>query len=192
MMAGDSVHADLLWPVYRRLFDEDGSVRLMVAETLPHYRYVPGFGEVLQSIRQRAGNAKENILHRLSAIESIASLRDPGSVPCLSELAASDNRQLSVPSVRALVGITGQDFGSASRKWTAWYEKHKSQHRAEWLIESLLHTEERVRAIAGNELQKLTKVYYGFTASADKRDRERAHERYRAWWQAEGKALFQA
>jgi hypothetical protein len=190
VLAGDRVHPDLLWPLYRRLFDPEGSVRLIVSETLPLYRNTQGFDDVLKSLRKRASDQREALQNRLAALEAVASLRDVSSVDVLTELAGHSDRQYSLPAQRALVAITGQDFGDSTKKWKAWHAKNAQLNRAQWLIESLMHSEERVRATAGNELQKLTHVYYGFTASAPKRDRERAQDRYRAWWEQEGKAQF--
>jgi hypothetical protein len=190
VLAGDRVHPDLLWPLYRRLFDPEGSVRLIVSETLPLYRNTQGFEDVLKSLRKRACDQRETLQNRLAALEAVASLRDVTSVDVLSDLAGHSDRQYSLPAQRALVAITGQDFGDSTKKWKAWHAKNAQLNRVQWLIESLMHSEERVRATAGNELQKLTHVYYGFTAAAPKRDRERAQDRYRAWWDQEGKAQF--
>jgi hypothetical protein len=190
VLAGDRVHPDLLWPLYRRLFDPEGAVRLLVSETLPLYRHAQGFDDVLKSLRKRAGDQRETLQNRLAALEAVASLRDVGSIDVLADLAGHTDRQYSLPAQRALISITGQDFGDATRKWKAWHSKNARLNRAQWLIESLMHSEEKVRASAGNELQRLTQVYYGFTASAPKRDRERAQDRYRAWWEQEGKAQF--
>jgi hypothetical protein len=190
VLAGDRVHPDLLWPLYRRLFDSEGSVRLLVSETLPLYRNMQGFDDVVKSLRKRTSDERESVQNRLAALEAIAGLRDPGSIDTLADLAAHHDRQFSIPAQRALIAITGQDFDDAAKKWKAWYQKHASLHRAQWLIDSLMHGDERVRAVAAQELQKLTQVYYGFVASAPKRDRERAQDRYRAWWDAEGKAQF--
>jgi hypothetical protein len=172
------------------LFDSEGSVRLIVAETLPLYRNVHSFEDILKSLRKRAVDDRETVQNRLAALEALASLRDVGSIEVFADLSAHSDRQYSIPAQKALVAITGQDFDDSAKKWKAWYAKQADLHRAQWLIESLLHSEERVRAIAAHELQKLTQVYYGFVASAPKRERERARDRYRAWWEAEGKAQF--
>lgn len=190
VLAGDRVHPDLLWPLYRRLFDSEGTVRLLVSETLPLYRNTQGFDDVLKSLRKRAADERETLQNRLAGLEALASLRDVGSIDVLADLAAHSDRQYSLPAQRALVAITGQDFGDSTKKWKAWHAKSAQLHRVQWLIDSLMHNDERVRATAGNELQRLTQVYYGFTASAPKRDRERAQDRYRAWWEQEGKAQF--
>jgi hypothetical protein len=190
MLAADRVGPELLWPMYQRLFDADGQVRLTAIESLPLFHNVTGFDEVLKSLRQKAAAEAEAIPNRLAALEAISVLRDPGSIELLADLSAHGSRQLSVPAHRTLIAITAQDFANVPRKWKAWIDKNKGRHRVEWLIEGLMHSEERVRATAGMELQKLTQVYYGFSASAAKRDRERAQKRYRDWWDSQGRTQF--
>jgi hypothetical protein len=114
------------------------------------------------------------------------------SVELLVELTAHTDRQLSVPAHRALVAITAQDFGNAERKWRAWLKKHGAQYRAEWLIDGLMHGDEKVRAIAGRELQELSQVYFGYVAGAPRRERERAQRRYLDWWRNEGLPALEA
>jgi hypothetical protein len=187
LLAADCVSPELLGPLSNRLFDPDGQVRLIAIESLPAFRATRGFDDVKKSLRDTAHNAREPIPSRLAALEALSVLRDPGSVPLLIALCHHDNRQLSVPAHRSLLAITAQDFGDSERKWKSWYERHKQQHRAEWLIDSLMHGDERVRTTAGLELQKLSQVYYGYSAAAPKRDRERVQERYRQWWDSQGK-----
>ena len=189
LLAADCVNPDLLVPLSNRLFDPDGQVRLIAIESLPAYRNTRGFDEVRRSLRETAKNAREPIPSRLSALEAISVLRDGGSVPILIELCAHQSRQLSVPAHRSLLAITAQDFGDSERKWKNWYDKHKAEHRAQWLIEGLMHGEERVRTSAGLELQKLSQTYYGYSASAPRRDRDRVQRRYQQWWETQGKKL---
>jgi hypothetical protein len=192
LLAADRVCPELLWPMYQRLFDTDGQVRLIAFEALLAYRNVTGFDELQKSLRQKAADEREAIADRVSALEAIGVLRDPGSVVLLAKLSGHSNRQLSVSAHRGLVAITAQDFGDSERKWKNWLEKNDDRHRAEWLIDGLMHADERLRNIAGIELQKLTQIYYGFVASASKRERERAQRRYREWWQIQGRAQFGA
>jgi hypothetical protein len=183
------VRPELLWPLYKRLFDPDGQVRLIALETLPTYRRVAGWGEVLKSLRERALDELEVIQARLSALEAIGALRDPDSVEILVKLSGHASRQLSVPAHRSLIAITGQDF-DGEKKWRSWLDKNKGRHRVEWLIDGLMHPEDRVRTTAGIELQKLTQTHYGFEPGAGKREREQAQTRYRNWWLIEGKRMF--
>jgi HEAT repeat protein len=189
LLCNDLVRPALVWPLYKRLFDPDGQVRLIALETLPAYRNVAGWGEVLKSLRERALDELETPQVRLSAVEALGALRDPGSVEVLVRLSEHPSRQLSVPARRSLIAITGQELEN-ERKWRTWLDKNKARHRVEWLIDGLMHAEERVRATAAIELQKLTQVYYGFEASAGKREREQAQTRYRNWWLIEGKRTF--
>jgi hypothetical protein len=190
MLAADRVGPELLWPMYQRLFDPDGQVRLTAIESLPLFRQVAGFDEVLKSLRQKAAAEAEAVPNRLSALDAINALRDPGSIELLADLTAHASRQLSVPAHRTLIAVTAQDFGSVPRKWKAWLDKNRRRHRVEWLIDGLMHAEERVRSTAAVELQKLTQVYYGFIASAPKREREHAQQRYKSWWESLGRTQF--
>ncbi|HEX7478433.1 MAG TPA: hypothetical protein VF331_11545 [Polyangiales bacterium] len=190
LLASDQIHAGLLPALAERALDVDPQVRLIIRDTLPQYRRTPGFADVVAMLRARAADGGAVMQDRLAAIDALSMLRDPDSVPLFIEQNAADDKQLSVPAHRALVAITGQDFGPVIRKWSAWYEDNRRSHRAQWLIESLMHPEQVVRATAGLELQKLTQVYYGFVAGAPKRDRERAQKRYRDWWELEGSKRF--
>ncbi len=187
LFVSDQVHPDLLVPLAERLFDEDPQIRLMVREALPAYKSQPGFAQVLGSLRTRMLETRAPLATRLAAIDAAAHLRDGASVPALVELVAHTDRQLSVPAHRALVTLTCQDFGSTTKKWRLWYEDNQHRHRVQWLIESLMHSEQNLRSAAGIELQKVTQVYYGYVASAPKRDRERAQKRYQEWWDGEGR-----
>jgi hypothetical protein len=192
LLAAERPRPELLWALYQRLFDADGQVRLLALEVLPRYRPVSEFSEMLRLLRDRASDEREPVASRLSALEAIGTLRDVASIELLLKLYRHPSRQLSVPAHRSLLAITAQDFGDSDRKWKAWFEKNRTRPRIEWLIESLMHNDERVRNTAGLELQKLTQVYYGFVASASKRDRERAQQRYRDWLRQQGaKALVE-
>jgi hypothetical protein len=192
LLAAERPRPELLWALYQRLFDSDGQVRVLALEVLPRYRPISEFSELLRLLRDRASDEREPIASRLSALEAIGTLRDVGSIELLFKLYRHPSRQLSVPAHRSLLSITAQDFGDSDRKWKAWFEKNRTRPRIEWLIESLMHNDERVRNTAGLELQKLTQVYYGFVASASKRDRERAQQRYRDWLRQQGaKALVE-
>ncbi|MDH5674463.1 MAG: hypothetical protein OEZ06_20215 [Myxococcales bacterium] len=190
LLASDRVRPELLWPLYERLYDADGTVRRVVSEILPHFRNVAGFDQVREALRQKVGDDGQAMQHRLSALEALSTLRDAGSAALLVGLSSHRERQLSIPAHRALVAISGHDFGNSARKWRAWLAKSSGRHRTEWLIDGLSQPDERVRAIASAELQKMTQVYYGFVPGAPRRERELAQRRYREWWSTQGKAQF--
>ena len=63
-------------------------------------------------------------------------------------------------------------------------------NRVEWLIEALLHAEESVRTLAGEELKLLTQQYFGYHPALPRKDRELAQRKYREWWELEGRVFF--
>lgn len=186
LLACDSPRPSLLMAFVQRAFDPDPQVRLLVRGALRRFSPLSDYGDALALLRTRAGDASLGVAERLNALEALASTRDAGSVQLLVELSEDGDRQLSVPARRALVATTGQEFDSA-RKWRTWLQRHGDKSRTEWLIESLMHAEEQVRGVAGEELQRLTQVYHGFVASAPKRERERVQRRYRQWLRHEAR-----
>jgi hypothetical protein len=190
LFVSDRVYPPLLEPLIERLFDEDPQIRLMVRDTLPHYRRVVGFSKVAERLRSQAADPAAPLKARLAALDAISVLRDASSVPVLIELISHADKQISVPSYRALVAITCQDFAKSVKKWRAWYEDNAPRHRVEWLIDALMHSDQALRGAAGLELQKVTQVYYGYVAAAPKREREQAQKRYWDWWRGEGHGKF--
>ena len=87
---------------------------------------------------------------------------------------------------KALVVLTGQDFGFAARKWETWAEQASGNHRVEWLVDALGQQDEALRALAGEELKQLTQQYFGYHPALPKKDRELAQRKYREWWEREG------
>jgi hypothetical protein len=190
LFVADRVYAPLLEPLIERLFDDDPQIRLMVRDTLPHYRRIAGFGRVAERLRAQAGDGAAPLKARLAALDAISVLRDASSVPILIELLANPDKQISIPAHRALVAITCQDFEKSLRKWRGWFEDNSERHRVEWLIDALMNSDQNLRGAAGVELQKVTQVYYGYVAAAPKRERELAQKRYWDWWQIEGRRKF--
>ena len=163
-------------------FDADPQVKQLAREALPRYRALPEFASVLVELRTVAAQLQAPLQERLDAIEAITAVRDADALLVLIEALDQNNPQLAVPAHRALVLLTGQDFGTTAESWRAFARATSGQARVEWLIEALMQADEQHRALAGSELQKLTQVYFGYVASAPKRDRERVQRRYREWW----------
>jgi hypothetical protein len=190
LFVSDRVYPALLEPLIERLFDDDPQIRLLVRDTLPHYRRVAGFSRVAERLRSQAGDGDAPLKGRLAALDAITVLRDAMSVPILIELLGHTDRQISLPAHRAIVAITCQDFAKSVKKWRAWYQENAGRHRVEWLIDALMHSDQGLRGAAGLELQKITQVYYGYVAAAPKREREQAQKRYWDWWGSEGRSKF--
>ena len=86
--------------------------------------------------------------------------------------------------------MTLQDLGTDARLWLRWWEQNSAKHRIEWLIDALGHDVTELRKSAAEELRALTKEYFGYAGDLPPRDRDRAQQRYRDWWEMEGRSRF--
>jgi HEAT repeat protein len=127
---------------------------------------------------------------RVSTIETLGEMRDALVVPVLIRSLADESQEVSIAARTALVILSRQDFGRDSKKWQSWWSSNSGRHRIEWLIDALTHEEGRLRRVAGQELKALTKEYFGYYDDLPRKERDRAQQRYREWWKAEGRARF--
>jgi hypothetical protein len=121
-----------------------------------------------------------------TAAEALGELRDPAVIPALVEV-LTGAPALATAAHQALVAITLQDFGESRRKWSAWWERHQSEERAEWLFEALAHKSPEIRFAAYEELRLITGEYFGYHFDLPKREREEARERWHTWWRQSGR-----
>jgi hypothetical protein len=117
-------------------------------------------------------------------------MRVPAAVPLLIELIADDRRAVADAARIALRTLTRQDFGDSRRAWVGWWQKARTRHRMEWLLEALAHKRADLRLAAAEELQAATGVYFGYHFDLPERDRDEARRRWTEWWHTTGKALF--
>lgn len=190
LVAAELVHPDLTDAVAERIHDEDEGVRRLAVQLLPRFASFRGFDEVRTVVRRTARLRGKDPSRRLQAIDAVAALRDVEMVPKLIEHLKDHDDDLAEHAHRALIAITGNDVGRTHRKWASWWERNRARHRVEWLIEGLGHADERVRRLAGDELQRTTQQYYGYHPGSPKRDRDLVARRYRQWWDREGHERF--
>jgi hypothetical protein len=190
MVAGEIVHPDLLDAVSRHALGPDDDLRALALEVLRNYAGLPQFTAVLRAISDLSARAGKDPRRQRLAVEALGELRDQRSLETLLPRLSDRSEPVVQAAHRALVTLTGQDFGLAQKKWEAWADQWGSAHRVEWLIESLLHGDESVRVLAGEELKQLTQQYFGYHPALPKRDRELAQRKYREWWQKEGRTAF--
>jgi hypothetical protein len=182
----ESAHA-----IARRFFDGDVEVRraaLTAARLLAHSP------EAIATLVAELGITAEDRMRptsvRLTAMESLAELRQPQAVPYLT-LTLEDNPVDVVQSARrALVILARQDFGSDPARWNDWWRSAASRHRIEWLIDALTHDSTDIRRAAGEELKALTREYFGYYDDLPAAERAAAQRQYRQWWDTRGKARF--
>ena len=117
-------------------------------------------------------------------------LRGSFFVPILVGLLGASPDDVPEAARRALLVVTRQDFGRDAARWSEWWSRNEPRSRIEWLIDALMHDTQSIRRAAGDELKQLTKEYFGYYDDLPKRERERAQERYREWWEREGRGRF--
>lgn len=193
LVASELLHPVLLPALGRRVFDSDQGTRTLSLDVIRLYRgYDRELEPIVKEIRVAARIAGKDPVKRRIAVRALGELRDARAIELLIELIDDDDEELSRESLRSLVLITRQDLGTSQRKWTQWVERNGANHRIEWLIDALLHDDEKMRAAAGEELKQITQQYYGYHPSLPKRDREVAQRKYREWWATEGQHRFRS
>ena len=190
VLASEFVHPDLVQPVGRRLFDPDPGARGAAYRALSVlYACEVEFTQLIERLRASARDGRR--LHpQVTSIEALGRLRDADSFDFFVSLLESPEAEVIRAAHASLVRLSCQDFGIQKKKWTAWSDKHSAQHRVEWLIDGLMHSDERLRRRASDELKHLTQEYFGYEPGLSKKEREAAQHKYRVWWQRVGFRMF--
>ena len=190
VLASEFVHPDLVQPVGRRLFDSDPGARSAAYRALSVlYACEVEFMQLIERLRASARDGRR--LHpQVTSIEALGRLRDAESFDFFVSLLESPEIEVIRASHASLVRLSCQDFGTHKKKWTAWSDKRSGQHRVEWLIDGLMHPDERLRRRASDELKHLTQEYFGYGPGLSKKEREAAQQKYRVWWQRVGFRMF--
>ena len=190
ILASEFVHPDLVQPVGRRLFDSDPEVAANAYRALSVlYACESEFIGLIERLRASARDRRE-LRSQVISIEALGRLRDAESFEFFVTLLAAPEDEVIRAAHASLVRLSCQDFGTSKKKWKSWFNKHGSRHRVEWLIDGLMHSDERLRRRAADELKHLTQEYFGYDPEAAKKQREAAQTKYRTWWQRVGFRMF--
>jgi hypothetical protein len=190
VLASEFVSPDLVHPVGRRLFDPDPGVRSTAYRALSVlYACEVEFMQVIERLRAVARDGRK-LQPQVTSIEALGRLRDADSFEFLVSMLENPEVEVVRAAHASLVRLSCQDFGTSQKKWTAWFNKHGSRHRVEWLIDGLMHADERLRRRASDELKHLTQEYFGYEPGDSKKQREAAQRKYRLWWQRVGFRMF--
>jgi hypothetical protein len=179
------VFAEVVPAVATRLYDPDHSIRAVAVEVLRRYGATAEMREVLE--RARGELPGPDPQRQRYAAQALGELRDIPSVPRLIELVRHRDEAIAEAARRALITITKQDHGASARQWRAWWEKNRTRHRVEWLLEGLGHGTAEIRLAASEELRRLTNEHFGYHFDLPKREREEARQRWVAWWERTGR-----
>ena len=190
-LLGEMPSSESAQAVVRRLTDDDTDVQraaLAAGHLLLHHVEA---AEALQAkIAETVSDTTRPEDSRHTLIEALAELRAPLVVPTLIRLLEDGSPDIVRSAHWALGVIARQDFGTKAAQWEEWWLANSTRHRIEWLIDSLMHENQDLRRTAGDELKSLTKEYFGYYDDLPKKERQRAQDRYREWWETKGKARF--
>ena len=190
VLASEFVHPDLVPVVGRRLFDSDPGVRSSAYRALSVlYACEVQFTQLVERLRAAARDGR-NIEPQVTSIDALGRLRDADSFEFFIGLLESPLSDVVSAAHASLVRLSCQDFNNSKKKWSAWYEKHGAEHRVVWLINALMHSDERLRRRAGEELTHLTQEYFGYEPGQPKKARIVAQKKYRTWWVSVGFRMF--
>ncbi len=200
-LLSELVYPDAIDAAIARVFDEDEKVRRAaraavraLAESHPTVvvERLETFAKEKKEPKEKkeSKEKKEPKAKRILAIEALGETREATAAGALVALLENASGDIQKAVRTALVTVTRQDFGTDSKKWSAWWTANKERHRLEWLIDSLMHDQAALRAAAGEELKTITKEYFGYYDDLPKRERERAQSRYREWWTTIGRVRF--
>ena len=184
-------HPQLIEVTARCLLDDDAEVR---AAALNAMRSM-GLGSLereraLRALRILARTPQKHPRDRWLAMRALGALGDTKSLGLFIDLLRAADPEVKQHARQSLTLLTAHDLGPSFRKWSRWAEQKGELSRIEWLIDSLDHTEESLRAHAGEELQALTQEYYGFHPALAKRERQVIARRYRRWWEEKGRYIL--
>ncbi|MEZ4389910.1 MAG: HEAT repeat domain-containing protein [Polyangiales bacterium] len=168
------------------LTDVDYPTRMAAIEVLRRYREMPEIAAVWPVLRATIRDARATVEARRAAAHAAGELRDSGAVSVLIATLSERDAALVAATRRALVELSRQDFGVDAPRWLAWWSEASSRHRAEWLIDALTHADATIRHEAAEELKALSGQVFGYYFNLPRKERERAQQRYRDWWQREG------
>lgn len=192
-LLGEMPCLDAARAIARRFIDEDAEVRraalaagrMLQAHATAGATLAASLSEMLLDSSRR-----DALTHMI--VEAIADLREARTIPALAALLASGSTEVQRSAHWALVVLARNDLGDSASTWDDWWRVNAGRHRIEWLIDALMNESPDIRRAAGDELKSVTKEYFGYYDDLPARERERAQQRYRDWWEAKGKARFTA
>jgi hypothetical protein len=176
--------------LYQKLFDGEASIRRAAVDALRNCARGNRMTTVLEYLR---GVLQQGVpFHRACAADAVGALRDSVSVPILISMVDDPSPQVAEAAQRALLLITKQAFGNRKGEWLAWWGRNGERSRIEWMIDALVHPDVECRFMAFQELKHLTGKDFGYRFDLPLKERHAAADRWREWWQTEGKARVQS
>ena len=176
---------DTALPAFKELlFDRNDTVRTKAKHALRSFPPSAPLRTLRKTLLDTFQQSDSRL--RMCAIEALVALRETTIIPDLIEILSDEFSSLAEPAQRGLFELCKQDFGTSSRRWQIFWEKHGHEPRLSWLLAGLYHANEIVRASAQEELLLLSGDVAGYRFDQPKRERDKAAARWSAWWHRRG------
>ncbi len=176
----------------KRIFDNDRQIRALSIDVMKGLASFPEYRWSVVDVASVLTSSTSTLEKKRLAAEALGELRDPVSIPSLSEMLGSVDGVLAERCQRSLVQITFTDFGFSERRWLSWWQSNKRKHRIEWAVGALNHRVEEIRRAALEDLHKMVDGAVEWPREPlDHKQRRELKRRCLQWWEREGRALNQ-
>ncbi len=176
----------------KRIFDNDRQIRALAIDAMKGLASFPEYRWAVVDVASVLTSSTSTLEKKRLAAEALGELRDPVSIPSLSEMLGSVDGVLAERCQRSLVKITFTDFGFSERRWLSWWQANKRKHRIEWAVGALNHRVEEIRRAALEDLHKMVDGAFEWPREPlDHKQRRELKRRCLQWWEREGRALNQ-
>lgn len=156
----------------QRAFDAEPLLATLAVQVLFTKERTPAKEAVLARLRDLARRGDD--FERLRAVRALAALRDGDASAVLIDLLSTRPKEIAEAARAALVELSCQDFGTAERRWQAWFADHGHEPRRQWLVEGLAHKDLAIRRAAADELRDDGVALFDYRPDAPTREREAA------------------
>ncbi len=176
----------------KRIFDNDRQIRALSIDVMKGLASFPEYRWAVVDVASVLTSSTSTLEKKRLAAEALGELRDPVSIPSLSEMLGSVDGVLAERCQRSLVKITFTDFGFSERRWLSWWQANKRKHRIEWAVGALNHRVEEIRRAALEDLHKMVNGTFEWPREPlDHKQRRELKRRCLQWWEREGRVLNQ-
>jgi len=183
-------YPEALSSLSRRLFDNDRQIRVLAMDVMRRFASYPEYRWAVQETAAILTSSSSSLEKKRMAAEALGELQDPVAIRALAEMLGSVDGVLAERCQRALVRITFNDFGFSERRWLAWWQANRNQHRIEWAVNSMNHRVEDIRRAAVDELRRMVGGAVEWPRGPlDHKQRREVRRRCLQWWEREGRAL---
>lgn len=189
-MFSELIYPEAIIPLSERLFDQDFQIRLLAVDILKRFKNFSDYQKIIQQLQEIAINRNASLARRLMSIGALGEFREKITVPTLIELLEDEKEEIVKKGVNSLIVITKQNFGTNRKKWIKWWENNKDKDRVWWLIESITHPEQRIRASTIEELRRIVKgkITIPNYSEMSKKELNELQKRLKEWYLYEYKS----